>query len=112
MIAEIEEEAEIYCPFIVHETAFQMDDARTYRTTADAERLERCGMGESTEGVGTKDSRNAHSTSLPIQRSACLRAGREPLRGSVISGLSHRRRSKRSAVLVVADRREHRTDSV
>jgi hypothetical protein len=45
MIAEIEKEAEIYCPFIVHETAFQMDDARTYRTTADAVRLERCGMG-------------------------------------------------------------------
>jgi hypothetical protein len=49
MIAEIEGEAEIYCPFIVHETAFQMDDAPTCQTTADAERLERCGMGESAE---------------------------------------------------------------
>ena len=49
MIAEIEGEAEIYCPFIVHETAFQMDDAPTCQTTADAEQLERCGMGESAE---------------------------------------------------------------
>jgi hypothetical protein len=51
-----------------------------YRATAEAERLERCGTCELAARAGTKD-----------------------------SGLSRRRRSKRSAVLAVADRRERIT---
>jgi hypothetical protein len=60
---------DLYCrasqTFILQETTLQIGDAPTYRTAPEAERLERCGIAESAERAGTKDSRDAHSASLP-----------------------------------------------
>ncbi len=65
-------------------------------------------MGESAARDGTKDSTDAHRASLPSRAARYLSAGREPLCGSVISGLRRRRRSKRCAVLVSFDSRSRR----
>jgi hypothetical protein len=90
-----------------------MDDAQAYSTTADAERRWKGAEWVSQQSVlgrWIRGTRTAHPHPPCVARH--LRAGREPLCGSVISGLSHRWRSKRYAVLVVADRREHSTHSL
>jgi hypothetical protein len=50
-----------------------------------------------------------HAKRIPtIQSTTCRSAGSEPLCGSVISGVSHRRRSKRCAVLGTFDSKNRR----
>ena len=84
----------------------QMGDVRSYRTNQ-RRRGWKGGRVESAVCAGTKDSRDAHSASLPALRH--LRAGGEPLCRVGGSGSVRALAFKRSAVLVVVDLRERST---